>query len=133
MCIYVYIYTPATYHCRTDIYIHTNISIHIYIYEHICAYTYVYISIYIYVSIAQIQSQKGNEGATRQGPGSPFLEPSGRARSANSRRSPRRGRKRKSDSCWADVGRGCQTYGPLLGPLHTRCRIILRTQKGTII
>ena len=28
---------------------------------------------------------------------------------------------------------GCQNYGPLLGPLNTRCRIILRTQKGTII
>ena len=27
----------------------------------------------------------------------------------------------------------CQNYGPLLGPLYTRCRIILRTQKGTII
>ena len=24
---------------------------------------------------------------------------------------------------------GCQNYGPLLGPLNTRCRIILRTQK----
>ena len=28
---------------------------------------------------------------------------------------------------------GCQNYGPLLGPLNTRCRIILRTQKGTIV
>ena len=28
---------------------------------------------------------------------------------------------------------GCQNHGPLLGPLNTRCRIILRTQKGTII
>ena len=28
---------------------------------------------------------------------------------------------------------GCQNYGPLLGPLNTRCRIVLRTQKGTII
>ena len=28
---------------------------------------------------------------------------------------------------------GCQNYGPLLGPLNTRCRIILGTQKGTII
>ena len=28
---------------------------------------------------------------------------------------------------------GCQNYGPLLGPLNTRCRILLRTQKGTII
>ena len=27
----------------------------------------------------------------------------------------------------------CQNYGPLLGPLNTRCRSILRTQKGTII
>ena len=27
---------------------------------------------------------------------------------------------------------GCQNYGPLLGPLNTRCRIILRTQKVTI-
>ena len=26
-----------------------------------------------------------------------------------------------------------QNYGPFLGPLNTRCRIILRTQKGTII
>ena len=28
---------------------------------------------------------------------------------------------------------GCQNYGSLLGSLDTRCRIILRTQKGTII
>ena len=27
---------------------------------------------------------------------------------------------------------GCQNYGPLLGPLNTRCRMILRTLKGTI-
>ena len=27
---------------------------------------------------------------------------------------------------------GCQNCGPLLGPLNTRCRIILRTQKGSI-
>ena len=34
------------------------------------------------------------------------------------------------DSCY--VG-GCQNYDPLLGPLNTRCRIIIRRQKGTII
>ena len=28
---------------------------------------------------------------------------------------------------------GCQNYGPLLGPLNTKCRIIKRTQKGTIV
>ena len=28
---------------------------------------------------------------------------------------------------------GCQNYGPLLGPLNTRCRVILRTQRGTRI
>ena len=28
---------------------------------------------------------------------------------------------------------GCQNYRPLLGSLNIRCRIILRTQKGTII
>ena len=28
---------------------------------------------------------------------------------------------------------GCQNYGFLLGPLNTRCRVILRTQKGTTI
>ena len=28
---------------------------------------------------------------------------------------------------------GCQNYGPLLGPLNIRCRIIPRTQKGTIV
>ena len=28
---------------------------------------------------------------------------------------------------------GYQNYGPLLGPPNTRCGIILRTQKGTII
>ena len=27
----------------------------------------------------------------------------------------------------------CQNYGPFLGTLNIRCRIILRTQKGTII
>ena len=32
----------------------------------------------------------------------------------------------------SDMG-GCQNYGPLSGPLNTRCRTILRTQKGTII
>ena len=38
---------------------------------------------------------------------------------------------------WAKLFRrdqyNTQNYGPLLGPLNTRCRIILRTQKGTII
>ena len=28
---------------------------------------------------------------------------------------------------------GCQNYGPFLGPLKNRCRIIIGTQKGTII
>ena len=28
---------------------------------------------------------------------------------------------------------GSQNYGPLFGPLCTRCRIVLKTQKGTII
>ena len=28
---------------------------------------------------------------------------------------------------------GCQNYGPLLGTLNIRCRIIVGTQKGTII
>ena len=28
---------------------------------------------------------------------------------------------------------GCQNCGPLLGPLNTGCRIILRTQKGSMI
>ena len=27
----------------------------------------------------------------------------------------------------------CQNYGPLWGALHIRCRIIIGTQKGTII
>ena len=27
----------------------------------------------------------------------------------------------------------CQNYGPFLGTLNNRCRIIIRTQKGTII
>ena len=27
----------------------------------------------------------------------------------------------------------CQNHGPLLGPLNNRCRLILRTQNGTII
>ena len=31
-----------------------------------------------------------------------------------------------------DVG-GCQNYGPLLGTLFMRCRIIIGIQKGTII
>ena len=28
---------------------------------------------------------------------------------------------------------GCQNYGPFLGTLYIRCRIIIRIQKGTII
>ena len=28
---------------------------------------------------------------------------------------------------------GCQNYGPFLGTLNIRCRIIMGTQKGTII
>ena len=28
---------------------------------------------------------------------------------------------------------GCQNYGPLLAPVNTWCRIILRTRKGTHI
>ena len=31
-----------------------------------------------------------------------------------------------------DMG-GCQNYGPFLGTLNIRCRIIIGTQKGTII
>ena len=34
-----------------------------------------------------------------------------------------------------DMGgcRGCQNYGPFFGTLNIWCRIIIRTQKGTII
>ena len=28
---------------------------------------------------------------------------------------------------------GCQNYGPFLGTLNIRCRILIGTQKGTII
>ena len=28
---------------------------------------------------------------------------------------------------------GCQNYGPFLGTLNNKCRIIIRTQKGTIV
>ena len=28
---------------------------------------------------------------------------------------------------------GCQNYGPLLGPLTTRCRLIIGPKKGTIV
>ena len=28
---------------------------------------------------------------------------------------------------------GCQNYGPSLGTLNIRCRLIIRIQKGTII
>ena len=28
---------------------------------------------------------------------------------------------------------GCQNYGPFLGTLNSRCRIIIGTQKGTLI
>ena len=28
---------------------------------------------------------------------------------------------------------GCQNYGPILGTLNIRCRITIRTQKGTLI
>ena len=28
---------------------------------------------------------------------------------------------------------GCHNYGPLLGPLNTRCRIVIGTRKGTIV
>ena len=28
---------------------------------------------------------------------------------------------------------GCQNHGPLLGTLNNRCRIIIGTQKGTLI
>ena len=31
-----------------------------------------------------------------------------------------------------DLG-GCQNHGPAMDPLNTRCRILVRTQKGTII
>ena len=35
-------------------------------------------------------------------------------------------------SLTCDMG-GCQNYGPFLGTLNIRCRIILGIQKGTII
>ena len=28
---------------------------------------------------------------------------------------------------------GCQNYGPLFGTLNIRCRMIIRTQQGTLI
>ena len=35
---------------------------------------------------------------------------------------------------WDDVQVGsCQNYGPFLGTLNIKCRILIRTQKGTII
>ena len=34
---------------------------------------------------------------------------------------------------WNRYMGGDQNYGPFRGPLNTRCRIILRTQKRTII
>ena len=33
---------------------------------------------------------------------------------------------------WTYMG-GCQNYGPFLGTLNNRCRIVIGTQKGTII
>ena len=36
------------------------------------------------------------------------------------------------DSSAVDMG-SCQNYGPFVGTLNIRCRIIIRTQKGTII
>ena len=39
---------------------------------------------------------------------------------------------RKMLRAHAQVG-GCQNYGPFLGTLNNRCRIIIGTQKGTII
>ena len=36
------------------------------------------------------------------------------------------------DSCLTHMG-SCQNYGPSLGTLNNRCRIIIGTQKGTII
>ena len=41
--------------------------------------------------------------------------------------------KRDIDICRSIDMDGCQNYGPFLGRLNTRCRIILRTQQGTII
>ena len=46
--------------------------------------------------------------------------------------SPALGGDLKRTCSWGRVG-GCQNYGPLLDPLTTRCRVILRTQKGTMI
>ena len=34
---------------------------------------------------------------------------------------------------WLYYMGGCQNYGPFLGTLNIRCRIIIGTQKGTII
>ena len=36
------------------------------------------------------------------------------------------------DCFFSDMG-GCQNYGPFLGTLNIRCRIIIGTQKGAII
>ena len=35
-------------------------------------------------------------------------------------------------SCKTHVG-GCQNYGPVLGTLNIRCRIVIGIEKGTII
>ena len=39
----------------------------------------------------------------------------------------------KQEMTQADLMGGCQNYGPLLGTLNIRCRIMIRTHKGTII
>ena len=49
----------------------------------------------------------------------------------------RRLRLRVNGAAWAKYLRvhvgSCQNYGPFLGTLNKRCRIIIGTQKGTII
>ena len=44
-----------------------------------------------------------------------------------------RGRTRRDAACLSEDVGGCQNDGPFLDTLNTRCRILIGTQKGTII
>ena len=156
--VYICIYTQYTY-IYIHMYIYIHIFLHT-IFLHICTHIYIYVYDFVYVHLDQpmylslesyapdlvvigvhyrylggvgssLRSGKQHHGpsptpkiprTTREFVCSISLD---QARSSNCRAFCTPG-----GGTWG-MG-GCQNYGPLLGNLNTRCRIVLRTPKGTM-
>ena len=126
--------------CQKDVKVHAlahwQVYAHVYIYKismRICIYVctdvlYIYIHVYtyiyrhLYISIRELLGYASWDWGRSRDPTSPPSSVPGTSFSSLGLSRPQ----------VSDMG-GCQNHGPLLGPLNTRCRIIIiiiiRTQK----